>query len=344
MTSSRNLLFYASVKDVEDFNRQKFYVEDVAILESMGFCVIRTNNFIDFIRRDYDVAFLYFYKWSLIPAIISRIRSKRIFCTGGIDELSPINMPNPLKRSIFQSSFFALYLLANKINVVSESDLVNINRIVGISILERRLRRIVAFPHSVRISNLNSSYHKIPHSFVTVCWMNSRADVLRKGLDKSLLFFAEYLKCYPNATFKILGKVGDGTTYLRSLEVFKLVERNTVFLDFVSEAVKLEVFSSSMFYLQFSRYEGFGLGALEANLCRCFILHSGSGGYLASKEIWGKTINLVGDCTASTDIGWLRSFSYESELRLFEDSFDSNFIKYTFQERLSNFYNIIVNG
>lgn len=343
MSVKYKVLFYSSVKNIEEFNRQKFYVEDVAVLRSIGLEVMCTNNIKDFITGSYDLAFLYFYKWSVFPALLAKCRGKRIFCTGGIDDLSPIITSNGLKRSIYQMLFLIIYFLANKLNIVSKTDHVNVERVWGVKWLEKRRAKFVFFPHSVELSKFNALKTKAPHSFVTICWMETQGNVIRKGLDKSFLFFAEYVKIHPQASLQVIGKIGDGTSYLKSLNVYPQIKDNVVFLGYVEDNAKFDILNNSMFYLQFSQYEGFGVAALEANISRCYILHSGSGGYLSSEEIWGKRMRFDVDSLHKDDINWIHQFSYEAEARRFEDDFEATYYKFSRRNRAINWNKYILN-
>ena len=84
----KRVLFYSSVKDIELFQIQRFYSVDIALLVNLGYEVSITNHIGKFcLFWKYDIAFLYFYKWALLPAILAKIFSKKVYFTGGIDQL-----------------------------------------------------------------------------------------------------------------------------------------------------------------------------------------------------------------------------------------------------------------
>lgn len=333
------VLFYASVKDYSDFNKQKFYVEDIEILKSFDFDVKCTNKISDFIFLSYDIAFLYFYKWSTFSALFARIRLKKVIFTGGLDDLSPIITANRTLRFFYQFLFFINYLFGYKLNIVSKSDFLNASQIYFIKYFEKYFNKFVFFPHSVDFNFSNSKFGKIPHSFVTICWMGSKSNVIRKGVDKSLFFFKRYLAIFPDAKLYIIGKLGEGTEYLKSLDIFTSIENNVEFTGFVQESAKNQILNSSMFYLQFSNYEGFGVAALEANIARCYVLHTGSGGFLSTDDIWGKKISFRNGFFDESDLSWLFDFSFSHQLVDFESNFKSNFFKYTRACRSKNWKN-----
>ena len=104
---SKKVLFYSSVKDKNLFNTQFFYKTDINLLKSLGYNVITSNKISDFLFFwKYDIAFIYFYKYGLFVAIIARLFLKKVFFTGGIDDLEK-ECATP-KRFLLQVLFFRL--------------------------------------------------------------------------------------------------------------------------------------------------------------------------------------------------------------------------------------------
>lgn len=326
------VLFYSSVADIKDFKRQGFYVEDTTILESLGYEVRCTNNIFEFLLSDYHIAFLYFYKWSVFPALFARLKSKRVFFTGGIDDLSDKIVTSTLRRFIFKLLFILNYLLANKINIISDSDLLNVSTLFDSFRINVYPNKVLVFPHSVEVKSNNDSFIKVNHTFCSVCWMSTKGNVIRKGLDKALQYFYLYCQYHPNSLFYVIGRVGEGTEYIKSLPYYKSIANNVIFTDFLSDEQKFEILSSSIFYFQLSNYEGFGIAALEANLCKCFVLHSGSGGYLSSADIWGAKVIKSG----KFNIELAHHFDYKEEMSLYNQRFKNLADKYSRKRRAKN--------
>jgi hypothetical protein len=122
---NKKILFFSTVKDLRLFKTQTFYKNDIKCLTSSGYEVVLSNNLKDFFLKKYDVAFLYFYKYSLFASLIAKIRSKKVYITGGIDSLSGV-------EGLF-SQFIQILLLnallwfVNKCFIVSKSDLQNMS-------------------------------------------------------------------------------------------------------------------------------------------------------------------------------------------------------------------------
>lgn len=286
------LIFYASVKNLEAFKNHGFYKEDISILKNSGFDLIITNKIYDFIRYDYDASFLYFYKKSLFPSIISNIRLKPVFYTGGIDELSQ-KLPISFFSRFLHYLFFLLNLiLSKKINIVSKSDFDNVNHLLKYFHLESLKSKIVFFPHSFTVfEDYSIDFINKNNDFATVVWMANEANVKRKGVDISLYYFYDYVKNNPDSRFYIIGEKGSGFNYLYRIVSELNLRDKVIFTGRLSEIEKINVIIKCKFYFQLSQYEGFGLAVLEAILLNCFIIHSNSGGILNSGDFVGMIIN-----------------------------------------------------
>ena len=320
------------MKSLDDFYVQGFYHEDIRLLKNLGYEVVLTNKLYHFFFLKYDIAFLYFYKKSFFSAFIARlIRHKKVFFTGGIDDLSNELEASSLRKLIYTLFFLMCYLLSNGINVVSASDYKNVS-----SILLRyniKSKKVFCFPHSYTINNLDLNLSSKKNNFVSICWMSTVGNVKRKGLDKALIFFSNMYDIYPDSKFYIIGTIGEGTEYLKGMEVYPKIKDRVFFTGFLDENKKNNFLYQAKFYLQFSKYEGFGLAALEANLFKCFILHSGSGGFLNSIDIWGKEINILNKNVVTK---FFNDFNYSNEFHSFNLRYHLFMNKFSSEERMNS--------
>lgn len=273
--NTETVLLYASVSDTSLFNVQGFYRYDKMALENAGYKVILTNRFDDFLRSStYDIALLYFYKRSLLPAVLARVHRKPVYFTGGNDDLSPRVETNLIKRGVYRLLSLACILVSTRVLAVSTTDVAMMRRLA----LDRR--KVIFSPHGVEVRvHLNrADFESRDTDFVTICWMGSRRNPIRKGLDKAIKLFALYSRTRPSARFLVLGKTGIGTNYVKNVAREFGVEDKIVFTGFVSEEAKARILNKSKYYAQLSIYEGFGLGALEALVAGCVVIHSNQGG------------------------------------------------------------------
>lgn len=291
MMVRENVLFYSSVKNFELFYLQRFYQIDIELLQSIGYNVIVTNKILDFLLFwKYDKSFLYFYRWSLFPAILSKFFLKKVYFTGGIDELNELTTA---KRDYFiQVILFKLcYLFSDKCVIVSKSDMLNILKIFSY----KPLRKVYLSYHTIDHVKfyVNDDLLKI-NNFTTIGWMESISNVRRKGIDKSLILFDKLLK-YPHfsdSKLYIIGKEGEGSNYLRELCKSLKITNNVVFTGDIGENEKVAILRSSKYYLQLSDFEGFGISAIEALAAKNVVIHSGNGALSETLLNFGVKINM----------------------------------------------------
>ena len=317
----KRIFFYSNVKNKDLFYIQQFYAIDINILEKMGFEVFPTNKISDFFKFwKYSIGFFYFYKYSFFPALISKFFFKKNYFTGGIDDFSSENKEIFLRQKLF---FFLSYLVSDKCIIVSNSDLNNIQRIYK-NMLQKKL---VFSYHGISIENFICSYSEYEQKekmFTTVAWQGVKENVIRKGIDKALIIFSELVKTeqFKDYVFYIVGKCGEGSLYLKQLVNELNISEYVFFTDEVTESDKISYLKKSRYYFQLSKYEGFGIAALEALAAKAIVIHSGNGGL---KDVVSEDGIIVSSDDTSETI-------YEKLL-----NYDTNIISKSQERILSNF-------
>ena len=281
----QTVLFYSSVSSKELFKIQQFYVVDINILRDLGYEVILSNKVFDAFRFwRYQLVFAYFYKWSFFVALIARLFGRFTYFTGGVDALEK-NVYSK-KRYYLQIAFmFLSNLVAKKCIVVSRSDNTNIRKFVLFK------DKLSYSEHTIDVNRFYTNQKK-DNFFSTIVWQGAQENVERKGVDLALKMFAELVKSsrYNEYKFYIIGKNGPGTPYLQQIVRDLDIEDKVIFTGAVSEEEKIELLKKSHFYFQLSKYEGFGLAALEALCASNIVIHSGKGGL--SNPIYDSCIKL----------------------------------------------------
>lgn len=308
MIKKKRILFYSSVSSVDLFNTQKFYQTDISILTQLGFLVIPTNRIIDSLKFwRYDIIFSYFYRYSFFPSIMARLLLKKVYFTGGIDDLDSDYASK--RRYIIQKVFFSLcYLVSSSCIIVSNADLKNI------SLFFKFNKKLSFSEHTIDTYRFSKRIRKEPF-FTTIAWLGDEENVYRKGINKALVVFKELKKLpkYQHYKFYIIGKEGAGTQYVKSLMRKYDITDSVYLLGEISENLKIEILKQSEYYFQLSVYEGFGIAALEALCANCILIHSGKGGL--SNPIYSSQIlfNIDNDFSTEFDllIHHLNSYSYE---------------------------------
>lgn len=270
----KRVLFFSSVKSKDLFYTQKFYSTDIKILEDLGCTVILSNKISDsFFFWRYDFVFAYFYRKSFFVGLIARLFGKGAYFTGGIDDLAKEYASS--MRYFVQKFFMRLcYFVSSSCIIVSKADMKNVERVV------HNQKKLSYSEHTIEVGNFILKGSNKDNLFVTIAWMGSINNVKRKGVDRALEIFA-FLKqkpLYSDFKFLIIGKEGEGTTYLRELISRYHLEDSVILTGEISESKKIEYLKRSRYYFQLSIYEGFGLAALEALAAKNIVIHSSKGG------------------------------------------------------------------
>jgi len=327
----KRILFYSSVKNKKLFLYTGFYVTDIEILRDLGFIVNTSNKLLDFLMFwNYDIAFIYFYRYGVIGGVLSRLFGKKVYFTGGIDDLD-LNYHKSNKRYNIQKLLFYLgYHFSTKCIIVSKADFKNIK------IFFKKTKKLVYLPHVIKTEKYKFDNREKQNICLTIVWMGNIENVVRKGVDKSLILFSNFLKFQPDFKFYIIGTKGEGTKYLINLiKKYNIPESKIIFTGSIDEEDKIELLKNSKYYFQLSKYEGFGIAALEALCAGSIVIHSGKGGL---KDI-------IGGYGIIFDSGNIYKFcqklnKFEKNYALRKD-FTKNGIDYVCQEFT---YNVRKNG
>jgi len=275
--SSPRVLFYSSVRTKKQFSYQEYYRTDIHILRDLNFRVFLSNRFSDFICfRKYDIAFIYFFRYGVIPAILARIFRKKVYFTGGIDflEKSFIGKRGYLIQKFF---FFFCHLFSTRCIIGSTSDRQNIQK----SFPKINQRKLDFSAHVIDFDKYFSmDLPSKENIFTTIAWMKLSINVKRKGIDKCVYLFRELLKFpeFENSLLYIIGPPGEGSVMIENLVVSLNLQGKVILTGMVSEMEKINYLKKSKFYFQLSEQEGFGISAIEALASGNMVFHSGKGG------------------------------------------------------------------
>lgn len=270
----KTILFYSSVSEKSLFRTQKFYVIDINILEQMGYNIFLSNRIYDALKFwKYDFVFGYFFRWTLFVSIIARLFGKKVYLTGGIDALdrdfAGVNAYNTQKYL-----FRWCYQFLTKCIIVSPTDLKHVKEI-----LNGNDTKIAYSEHTIETSTFSDvNMDGKENLFITIGWQGHVSD--RKGIDKAIILFGLLKERREFSDFKmyILGRKGAYTPVLQKLIDDHNLNDSVFIVGEVSEEKKIDYLKRSKYYFQLSKYEGFGIAALEALVAGNVVLHSGKGG------------------------------------------------------------------
>lgn len=268
------VLFYA--KNLENIKIQQFYQIDFRIIRENGYELVVTDKWIELLKVwKYDILFLYFYTWSFARGLAFYLTGKKIFLTGGIDALNR-ETTNSKEFKKQKMLFWLCYHIATKCIIVSDTDWNNIIE----EFSGKLVKKLVKSYHTIDSERFKSDINSKENIFVSICWQGSDGNVLRKGIDKSLILF-KYIsaqKEFSDYKYYIIGKPGPGTPFLKKMISDSELDDKVILTGAVSEDDKVAFLKKAKYYFQLSFYEGFGLAALEAEAANDIILHSGKGG------------------------------------------------------------------
>lgn len=336
----KRILFYASVKRKRMFSLQGFFRTDIKILKELGFDVHLSNKAIDFLKFwKYDIAFIYFFRYGLFPAVIAKFFFKNVYFTGGIDNLDK-NFSKK-KDYLIQYIFFKLCnIFSDTTIIVSTSDIENIAKIYNGQIP----KNIIKSFHVINFEKYKYSFETKKEDIITtICWMVKIENVFRKGIDKTLEVFKLYLEHNPKFKLVIIGPKGEGSIYIENMITKLGISDNVLLTGGITEYEKIRILNSSKYYTQLSDYEGFGIASIEALASGNIVIHSGKGGL---KDAVGRNGILISDITdyksISDKINEVDSFfSLEERKELITKGIEYVEQNFKYDNRLNVFKDII---
>lgn len=286
----QTVYFYSSVKHKNQFLIQSFYRYDIQILKELGYNVVLCNTFWPFLCFwKYHFSFIYFYRYGLVPAFLSRLFGKKVYFTGGIDYLDP-DFATPKQRRI-QAFFFKLCnLFSTKSILVSTADEQNIRQIYN----GKLPKNCSLCFHGIEIEQFrfDGDFATKENQFCSIAWMGKMDNVFRKGIDLSIDLFSEIVKLQPDSKLILAGYEGIGSQYVREKIERLGLTKKCFYIGTVDENRKIELMKQSRYYFQLSKYEGFGIAAVEALAAGCVVIHSGKGGLRDAVGDFGCQVNI----------------------------------------------------
>lgn len=334
------IIFYSSIKNKELFHIQRFYYTDIELLKNLGYEVYNSNKIIDFLFFwEYDIAFIYFYRFGLLPALLSRLFNKKVYFTGGIDNLE--SSITTRTEYLLQIIFFKLcYLFSSKCILVSSADETNVKKIYH-GKLPKKIR--ISF-HTIDIEKFSTvEITKKENIFSTISWMESVGNVYRKGVDKSIRIFKSLTEKaeYRDAYLYIIGKEGAGSDYLRQLCFELKISDRVIFTGSINEEQKIDILKQSKYYFQLSSYEGFGIAAIEALAAKNIVIHSGRGGLNDTMKDFGIKLDINKNIEEQIDYLYEQILNFNCEKLIKGQKYME--VNYSNVTRQKDFENILKN-
>lgn len=272
----RTVLIYAAVRDVRMLDQGFYAAEADGLRAHPGIAQVRlTNRLSDVARGDFHGLVSFFYSHSALACLLARLRGRPAVVTGGAEQVFPHLAGTGWRWLARLTAFRMTALFATRILATSTSDVA-------------RMRDIIWFGHE----KLALSFHGAPAadhvvttpldgrpagSFVTICGLDTPANVARKGVLDAVDLLARAADECATAYLTIIGRTTCRSLVEDHARALGVVDRLR-FAGYVAEEEKLTLLQNHRYYIQLSIYEGFGIGALEAIAQGCQVIHSGAGG------------------------------------------------------------------
>lgn len=270
---------YAAVDSQELFQRVGFYRNDLKVLGQVTGAAAATNSLKDACFQKSPVFVGWFYTKAVLPALVNRLRRKRVLLVGGADNISS-GMESGLRLGVLRILAALGLFVAHGIIVENAVDATMFRRL---ALRSRRLmsKIHIAYPvveYAERDPTLINSSREQAFDAITLAWMGDERNVRRKGVDRAVMLIAGLRSIGVNATLQLAGSPGPGEQYIRDLAAELSVQDFVTFPGAISESEKWSLFTSDRIYLQLSLYEGFGVAAAEACLSGMLVIHTSVAG------------------------------------------------------------------
>lgn len=285
----RKLLIYAAVPHASMLDQGFYAAEADGLRAHPGVAEVRlTNRLSDVARGNFDGLISFFYSYSAFACMLARLRGRPAVATGGAEQVFPELAENIWRRLSRIGAFRLTALFATRILATSTSDLSQMRQMIWLG----RNKLTLSFHGARAVDRALTalSDDRPAGSFVTICGMDTLANVRRKGVPEAIELLAQAVAECPTAYLTIIGR-----TTCQSL-VEDLANAHGIgdrlrFVGYVTEDQKLSLLRTHRYYVQLSIYEGFGIGALEALAEGCQVIHSGAGGLADTVAEFGVVVS-----------------------------------------------------
>jgi glycosyltransferase involved in cell wall biosynthesis len=273
----RKVLLYSPVTRRRLFSLMRFYRSDICAMRAQGCQVLLANSLWRVVSADYDSLVGYFYTWSVIAAMLAKLRGREAVLTGGADQFSGCVHVGRLSVLARRALLAIAVVVCDRLVLVSQNDVCNVTKAAG-PFGRIAASKIVVAGHPIdEPSGLPRRFSDKTWQAVTICWMGSEGNVVRKGLIAAVELIAELRRLGDDLPLLVIGTPGPGTRLLSEAVQAAGVASQVRIVGAATDARKWQLLAQSAVYFQLSQYEGFGVAALEALRCGCVVVHTGNG-------------------------------------------------------------------
>lgn len=300
----------------------EYYKQDIDALKTLGHQVIICTKYRE-IPFDFDIMFIWWWTYALIPVLLSRLLRKPCIVTGTYNFRFPTDFDgiDYFRRPAWQrflikkaTTLCTLNLFVNQIELESCSKYFKLNN-------------AHYFPHVLQDEYLLGPSTDRKIALFNISWC-SKKNLIRKGIPE-LLDAIKLIKDEGiDIKLTLAGLKGDGTEFLLN-KIDKLkITSETNYLGMISRDEKINLLRTIEIYVQPSHYEGFGLAIAEAMGCGACVIVCDVG---AVREV-------VGNCGIYVTPGSPEELASAIKKALFDNNLRKDLQKNAYQRIYDNFH------
>jgi glycosyltransferase involved in cell wall biosynthesis len=300
----------------------EYYKQDIDALKTLGHQVIICTKYRE-IPFDFDIMFIWWWTYALIPVLLSRLLRKPCIVTGTYNFRFPTDFDgiDYFRRPAWQrflikkaTTLCTLNLFVNQIELESCSKYFKLNN-------------AHYFPHVLQDEYLLGPSTDRKIALFNISWC-SKKNLIRKGIPELL----EAIKLIKDEGIDIkltlAGLKGDGTEFLlKKMDQLKITSE-TNYLGMISRDEKINLLRTNEIYVQPSHYEGFGVAIAEAMGCGACVIVCDVG---AVREV-------VGNCGIYVIPGSPEELANAIKKALFDNNLRQDLQKNAYQRIYDNFH------
>jgi glycosyltransferase involved in cell wall biosynthesis len=264
LVEKKKLVFFVRVRDRRLLDLLGFYSQDIAALRSLGFDVqVETSLLKAFVARA-DAYYCWWWHTSMPLVLVARFKRRPVVVTGATDLHNDVGL-SAIKRYI--------RLVLTFVSAHAASWNIAISEFEGADFKRLHVRRWSVIHLST--ATIRTPAELSPHpSAVLIAQMNPLS-IRRKGVDIAIEAGREVFVTCPEFVLHLVGPIS-----AEGQEMLDVMVRGEGWIRVhgeVTEEKKHELLARAWFYLQPSRYEGFGLAVAEGMSAGCIPVVSAAG-------------------------------------------------------------------
>ncbi len=271
--NNKTVCFFSTVPK-DKLQYENYSLQDIRILEELGFKVLIANNFSG-IPLNCDLYFSWWASGSALPLIKALLSRKPIITIAGGTE-AMLYCDSVTKQPVGYLNMPLWKKLATRVSLNLSTKVLVVSHFMShdVKLLGAKNPLVV---HNCVDTELFIPNNKVKGTYITSIFRTDK-DTVRLKRGKVFIFaIAEVLKVYPSQLFVIIGKKGNDFDCINEITHDLGINNNIIFVGEVANSDVLSWIQRSALYVQISDTETFGLAIAEAMSCGVPVLVSRRG-------------------------------------------------------------------